>query len=466
MRARRFGPGRRSRSGLAVPLLFTALCACLGVGEARANFSDLDTFIEHLALQIIQTERKTGRLTDKGVLVDPSNFFEQTNERRLPLSEELSHRFTAEFRRQQVRVLSGSGEEDVMILRGRWRDVPGEGVLSLSLMVGKLVCTERVAVASGEAGDLECKETEVEAAASKRISRDAVEAYLEADLEFWGRHAMRELERAAPGSHRRPVFILPAEIVGVPRPERFGPFGQYLVFRWLTPAFAKSRLFSLVPRRTGDSRDLSVRVFIVGQHVEVVLTMLDSQMYAATVKMEKALFRHMLPSDAETLLAECDEHLGTDRLVEAAQCYATVRRDFPGNAAAVAQADAGLRRLAELEREAARAAERRAAAQAEARRKREEAERRAEAERKERERLAEEERRIRELTPEMVRIEGGGGEFLDGESGVGDGSGRRRAPASGARGGILDRQVRGDARGVRAVRGRDGACDGGWMLDV
>ena len=346
MRARRFGPGGRSHSGLAAPLLLAALCACLGAGEARADFSDLDTFIEHLALQIIHTERKTGRLTDKGVLVDPSNFFERTTERRLPLSEELSHRLTTAFRRRGVRVLSGSGKEDVMILRGRWRDVPGEGALYLSLAVGKLVCTERDAFASGKAVNLVCEETEVDAAADERISRDAVEAYLEADLEFWGRHAMRELERAAPGHHRRPVYIQPAEIVGVPRPERFGHFGQYLVLGWLTPAFAGSRLFFLVPSRTGDSRDLSVHVFIIGNHVEVVLRMLEAQgMYAARVRMEKALFRDMLPSDAETLLAECGEHLGTDRLADAAQCYARVRSDFPGNAAAVAQVDAGLLRI-------------------------------------------------------------------------------------------------------------------------
>ena len=277
--------------------------------------------------------------------MDPSNFFERTTQRRLPLSEELSHRLTTAFRRRGVRVLSGSGKEDVMILRGRWKDVPGEGVLHLWLGVGKLVCTERVVVASGSRG-LVCEETEVDAAADERISRDAVEAYLEADLEFWGRHAVRELERAAPGDHRRPVFILPAEILGVPRPERFGYFGQYLVLGWLTPAFAGSRLFSPVPSRTGDSRDLSVHVFIVGKHVEVVLRMLEAQgMYAARVRMEKALFREMLPTDEQTLLGECGEHLGADRLAEAAQCYATVRRDFPRNAVAVAQADAGLQQI-------------------------------------------------------------------------------------------------------------------------
>ena len=343
MRERKFGHGGRSRTGLAAPLLLTALCTCLSAGEASADFSDLDTFIEHLALQIIHTERTTARLTDAGVLVDPSNFFERTTQRRLPLSEELSHRLTTAFRRRGVRVLSGSGKEDVMILRGRWRDVPGEAVLSLSLAVGKLVCTERDAVASGEAATVVCEETEVDAAADERISRDAVEAYLEADLEFWGRHAMRELERAAPGDHRRPVYIQPAEVVGVPRPERFGHFGQYVVRGWLTPAFAGSRLFSPVPSRTDDSRNLSVLVFILGQRIDVVLTMQEAQgMYAAKVRMEKTLFRDLLPSDEQTLLAECGEHLGADRLAEAAQCYATVRRDFPGNAVAVA--DAGLQR--------------------------------------------------------------------------------------------------------------------------
>ena len=55
MRERIFGPGRRPRSGRAAPLLLAALCACLGAGEARADFPDLDTFVEHLALQIIHT---------------------------------------------------------------------------------------------------------------------------------------------------------------------------------------------------------------------------------------------------------------------------------------------------------------------------------------------------------------------------------------------------------------------------
>ena len=251
---------------------------------------------------------------------------------------------------------------------------------------------------------------------------DAVdEELLTPDLDSWGRHLVRELERRAGGRGRRVVHVGDIYLDGVADPERFR---RYLERSWLLPAFSQSRLFGIAARGgEGSEGALEVDVFVHAGQVEIALNVWDRGVQTASASIEMA--QGLLPEryfggGVVRLIEECKQHVQGERWTEAWRCYGDVlereagndaatqgrgeveraygeriresltRRDFVG-AKGVVEEFAGMApdsvRLREWEREIAgaeRRAEERRAAEAEARRKRE-------AEEAERKRLAREE---------------------------------------------------------------------------
>ena len=219
---------------------------------------------------------------------------------------------------------------------------------------------------------------------------------VEPTLRHWGDRVVRRLERDLRGSGRFRLHLSPLSVQDEALSDNFS---AYLLGRW-RPAFTGSDRFTLVGSAQSAEGVLHGDVFAAGEHVEVSLSILDSR-------------GNPVSSD----------HVALGSSLFPPGIVGGGGRKTPG---------AEARRKSEEEEDAGRKAEE--------------------------ERRRAEERRIAELTPEMVRIKGG--VFPDGESRVGEGSVRRRAPASGVRGGVLDREDRGDAGAVRGVRPRDGACGG------
>ena len=441
----RIAPWARALAALHLIAMFFSFA---GAGPAAAQgtyYAGLNAAVTDLTSKLVENDQLAG----KRVLVNAHDFFEEGTRRNLPLSATLRERFSTELSTRRgvaVFALPEGSEDDMVILQGVWRDVsePGaeSGTRTVHLTV-KLVerTTEGHRVLSSKNGRVE------------RI--DA--RLLVPDLASWGRHVVRKLEDQA--RQRRRQIIRVGEVVmdGVPEPDRAR---RYLVRRWLIPAFAQSRLFGLATG-TGEQSEatLQVDVFMDSEQVEVVLDIRDGAggpIGAATVDMAKGVFpARYFPSTetktpvtdsgsaasplagVENLLRECEGHAQGERWAKAWGCYGEVLEREAENAQAVAgrrrvesryveKAEQALdrgeheeaRRLVDelagmspshprvgglrgaLERakaQAARQAEkRRVAAEVEARRKKEqEARRRAK------------ERRIAELTPEMMRIEGG-----------------------------------------------------------
>ena len=383
------------------------------------------------------------RLAGKRVLVNAHDFFEEGTRRNLPLSATLRERFSSELSSRGVAVfaLPEGSEDDMVILQGIWRDVSEpdaeSGTRTIHLTV-KLV--ERTA--DGH---------RVLLSPDGRVK--GIDArLLNSDLASWGRHVVRKLEDRARQRQRRNVRVGEVVMDGVPEPDRAR---RYLVRRWLVPAFAQSRLFGLVVGGGGQSdATLQVDVFMHSAQVEIVLDVRDGAggpISATTVAIAKELFPPGLfdeaqfgtvvtgtgekddkvlppqppppPGEVTVLLERCAAYERAHRLTmpsgaNAADCYAQVLERDPENAQAQAGLEPIRRRYAArvqgmIERgtfdEARGVVEQLRRLSPEHPRVPELEGEIAGAERKaEEERRRAEERRIAELTPEMVRIEGGG----------------------------------------------------------
>ena len=351
---------RRGRSGvsgnataLAAMLLAASLYGLAGAGPAAAQgtyYADLNAAVPDLASELAKNDRLAG----KKVLVNVHDFFEERTGRNLPLSETLRQRFGTELatRGVQVFALPEGNEDDMVILQGVRRELPEAGVMPGSRKIDLVVnLIERTR--DGQ---------RMLPAARGRV--DAVgEELLRPDLDSWGRHVVRELERRVGGSGRRVVHVRDIHLDGVAEPERFR---RYVERRWLLPAFSQSRLFRLAADGgEGSEGALDVDVFVhdAGQ-VEIALNVWARgvQAASASIKMAQGLLpQHYIrgtetsgpglgsvvttpapecepTTEVETgvvqLLGECEGHKGGARWRQAWGCYGEVLERAAGNEAA------------------------------------------------------------------------------------------------------------------------------------
>ena len=411
--------------------LLLALCGLAGTTPAVAQPVYLDAAVSRLSQSLVQQLELKGRLDNGRVFVSPLDFVQERDRQNLPLSATLYGRFSDELSNRGVGIeLFEDDAQGVMVLQGTWRELFGTEGIWLTVKIRERSGSSHRLVASAD-GQVERVE----------------EALLRPDLESWGRYAVGRLGHQLSG--RRTVSLVPFSVRGAGKPEELG---RYLDEYWLSEAFTRSRRFTLMEAGAPSDGELRVSAHVVGEHLQISLRIVDGQgrqVGAATIrKLAVSLLPgHFLGPDVAELLQRCAKHLdggGSGGLAQAWRCYAQVLGHDAGNAQAVAgrrrvearyveEAEQALGRgeldearrfveelagfspshprveglRGELERATAEAArraeeerrkaeERRAVAEAEARRKREQEERR-----------RAEERRIAELTPEMVRIEGG-----------------------------------------------------------
>ena len=263
-----------SRAGIA---MWTAAAVFLlaGAGPVAAQgtfYADLNAAVPGLAGELVEDDRLTG----KKVLVNVHDFFEERTGRSLPLSVTLRQRFRAELsvRGVQVFALPEGSEDEMVIVQGVWRELPGPGTRPESRKIDLVVSL----IERTESGQ------RVLPAAQGRI--DAVDdGLLTPDLDSWGRHLVRELERRAGGRGHRVFHVGEIHLDGVAEPERLR---KYLVRRLLFPAFSQSRLFRLAAGGgEGSGGVLEMDVFVHAGQVEIALTASDRgvQVASANVKM-------------------------------------------------------------------------------------------------------------------------------------------------------------------------------------
>ena len=394
-----------------------AVLAGVFAGTVQAqvrDFDDLDDAVDRLALELVHE----GRLEGNTVLVSARYFFERGTERSLRLSAHLAARFASTLGGREVEVVSGSERSGVMTLRGEWTIERESEHLHLSMEIKRLEIET-------DADGNEVARRRVVASEGGRVPLGSIDGqYLEPDLESHALYVVRKLEKgiernfpAKPGRYR--VHMEPLAVEDVAQPDRF----RRRLVRYLRPAFADSRELMRVHSAENADGTLHGEIWGIGESVELGLWIVDrerqAEVAAVTVEMSVA---EVMGSDAvlrlAARLAECAAHFGAERLGEAAGCYREVLERERGNR----EARAGLERIESRHVERARRAVGRgdlAAAEGYRGQLRElnpghaqvmalkgeieEAERRAEEE----ERRRVKERRIRELTPEMVVIEGG-----------------------------------------------------------
>ena len=269
------------------------LAAFAGPVAAQGTFyADLNAAVPGLAGELVEDDRLTG----KKVLVNVHDFFEERTGRSLPLSKTLRQRFRAELsvRGVQVFALPEGSEDEMVIVQGVWRELPEPGdrpePRKIHLVVSLIERTE-----SGQ---------RVLPAAQGRI--DAVDkGLLTPDLDSWGRHLVRELERRAGGRGHRVFHVGEIHLDGVAEPERLR---KYLVRRLLFPAFSQSRLFRLAAGGgEGSGGVLEMDVFVHAGQVEIALTASDRgvQVASANVKMAKSLIPFLDPVSCSEI---CDSY--------------------------------------------------------------------------------------------------------------------------------------------------------------
>ena len=389
-------------------------------GWAQRSYDDLDDAVRDLTSTLVERGElvalfSAADLSGKRVLVKSDDFFETETGFRLPLSKVLSRKCATKLMRGRVPVaLEGSDEDAVRVLHGRWKRVPG-GRLDLTLFVAEPVRGrgEPVALVSVEG----------------RVPVEGIKPEdIEPTLEHWGRYLVRRLDRRVRDQGRRTVRIQPLSVrgEGTAKPDELG----WELADWLGEALLDSRWFEFVePAPSGSTATVQVdgellgSVSVRGDHVKVSVRVLDNQrrrVTAASVELSKAFFDETLFGAVVTDSGEGDEK--RKKVQEAT-------------------------RRAEEARKAEEARQR-----AEARRKEEEERRRAE------------ERRIAELTPEMVRIEGGCFQMGSpgSETGRNDNERRHRVCVEAFSTGKHE----GDTGPVRGVRTRDGARGGRCVRDV
>ena len=245
---------------------------------------DLDTAVHQLALNLAYR----GNLRGRTVLVNSRHFVDM-DKRSLGLSAHLAAKFASALRELDVKVVASTDDIDAMILRGVWSLEPESGVLHLSMEVKTLVVEKHP-------DGRETARREFVAADDGRIRAGSIEGkYLAPDLESHALNAVRKLEKdiqesITSGIGRYRVHIESVEVEGV---ARHGKLRQRLV-RYLRPAFADSREFTLVPSEETADGALRGEVSSLGEFIELALWIIDSQrreqVAAVTVKMREAEF--------------------------------------------------------------------------------------------------------------------------------------------------------------------------------
>ena len=349
-----------ARLGVAV-----LVCTFASAGQAQDDYTNLDKAVDDLAERLVDK----GNLEGKQVLVRPGDFFEMGSERSLPLSEHLAWKFSTDLRRYGAKPVSGSADESRAItLLGRWRIESGSGKLLLSVEVKQLAgpgLNERRVLAPRQA----------------RVPVASIDgAHLEPDLEFHGRHVVRQLERRIEmhlsGNRRFRLHIRPFSADDVSDSEKFN---RYLLGKW-RPAFADSPVFVTGVGTAQFDGELHGDVYVTGRRIEAHLFISDDQgreVAAATVDMDKGLFPlsvvgsgdeddddvpditggQTVPgstngggssgsgevvSGVDVRLEQCARHVEAKRSADAVKCYADVLKETPGDT----QALAGLEGLA------------------------------------------------------------------------------------------------------------------------
>ena len=241
-------------------------CAFAGAGEAQTVYrGGLDDAVGELTRMLVNE----ARLHDKRVLVKSDDFFEMGTELRLDLSEMLRGMSSSELTRSRVPVaMSGSDEDVVRILHGRWRREP-DGYLYLELSVA-------APVESGDPTALRTVKGLVPI--DERIGRA-----IAATPDDWGRLLVLRLERGVHDRNRRSVHLQPMTIEG--DGAQGGRLEQFLT-NWLGNALVKSRLFTLVEPPPGVTVETDGKLYVAAavgaEQVEVSLRVLDNEYQRVT----------------------------------------------------------------------------------------------------------------------------------------------------------------------------------------
>ena len=253
-RARPPSPWRGRWEGIARAGLLVVACAFSGAGHAQLQARNLD----HAVGELVRTLVNEGRLSGQKVYVGADDFFEEENELRPPLSKILRTMCLRALTDRQVEVALVPAEA-VQVLHGRWRR-ESETNLHLTLFVADPPRDQDEPVATRSADAL----VPVEGLRPRDI---------EPTLRHWGDRVVRRLERDLPGSGTFRLHLPPFPVQDEALSEKFS---TYLLGRW-RPAFTGNDRFTLVGSARSAEGVLHGDVFLVGEHIEIGLSIRDSK---------------------------------------------------------------------------------------------------------------------------------------------------------------------------------------------
>ena len=234
--------------------LLVVACVLSMDGQAQERVRDLD----HAVSEIIGTLVNEGRLSGRKVYVGADDFFEEESELRPPLSKILRTMCLRALTDRQVEVALVPSEA-VQVLHGRWRR-ESETDLHLLLFIADPPQDREEPVATRSDDAL------VPVEGLRRSD-------IEPTLRHWGDRVVRRLERDLPGSGQFRLHLSPFLVEDEALSEKFG---AYLLGRW-QPAFTGSDRFRLVGSAQSAAGVLHGKVFVTGEHVEVSVSIEDSQ---------------------------------------------------------------------------------------------------------------------------------------------------------------------------------------------
>ena len=261
--------------------LALAVLACAFAGTAWAQTvyrGGLDEAVGKLTRMLMNGAGLRDR--DKRVLVKSDDFFEMGTGLRLGLSEILRGLSSEALTGNGVRVaMSGSDEDEVRILHGRWRREP-DGHLYLELSVAAPV----------ESGD----PTALRTVKGLVPIDESIDRAITATLDDWGRLLVLRLERGVRDQKERRLHLQPMTIEG--DGVQGGGLERSLT-NWLGKALVESRLFTLVEPPPGvdvsTDGELHVAAAVSAGQVEVSLRVLDHEYQRvtfATIGLDQGLF--------------------------------------------------------------------------------------------------------------------------------------------------------------------------------
>ena len=266
--------------------LLVLACAFSGAGHAQQYAAgNLAEAVSYLVGRLVNE----GRLSGQNVYVGADDFFEEENELRPPLSTILRTMSLRALTDRQVEVALVQAEA-ARVLHGRWRR-ESKTHLHLTLFIAD--------PPRGEEEPLVRRSAEALVPVEGLRRED-----IEPTLRHWGERVVRRLERDLPGGERFRLHLAPLSDQGEALSERFG---AYLLDRW-RPAFTGSDRFTPVDSAESAEGVLHGEVYVVGEHVEVGLRIVDNkgtEVASDHVKMSRAVFPDgMLPPwDPRGLLA-------------------------------------------------------------------------------------------------------------------------------------------------------------------